>query len=88
MHWVNNTADICTSNVVRGNTINTYCNECVDIKEGSTENLVEENTCSDQLDDEPGCYDVRGDNNIIRCEMVLKPSKSCFITIFSYRTLL
>lgn len=52
---------------MRGNIISTYGNECVDIKEGSTENLIEENTCSDQFDEESGCYDVRGDDNIIRC---------------------
>ena len=71
MQWVNNATDICTGNVVRGNTISTYGNECVDIKEGSTQNLVEENTCSDQLDEESGCYDSRGDNNTIRCDEFL-----------------
>lgn len=66
LQWVDDTPDNCIGNIVRGNTIITNGNECVDIKEGSTGNTVEENSCSDQLDTESGCYDVRGDYNIIR----------------------
>lgn len=38
--------------------------ECVDIKEGCKENIVGENTCTDQLDMASGCYNIRLDNTI------------------------
>ena len=41
-------------------------NECVDIKEGASGNLIEHNECSNQLDDQSGCYDSRGDDNTFR----------------------
>ncbi|MEM4274637.1 MAG: DUF1565 domain-containing protein [Candidatus Nitrosocaldaceae archaeon] len=40
--------------------------ECVDIKEGSTNNIVEYNTCSKMLDADTGAINIRGNNNIIR----------------------
>lgn len=51
---------------MRGNTIITNGNECVDIKEGSTDNIVEENSCSYQLDEFSGWFGIQGDNNILR----------------------
>ena len=63
---VGDNLDYCFNNLVRGNTISTNGNECVDIKEGSRENIVEDNSCTRQLDRESGCYNVRGDDNIIR----------------------
>ncbi|CAM9369452.1 unnamed protein product, partial [Ascophyllum nodosum] len=64
--WVDDeTPDNCIDNLIEGNVIRTNGNECVDIKEGSTENIVQGNFCSDQLDEESGCYNVRGDDNII-----------------------
>ena len=62
---MDDTPDKCIGNLVRGNTITTNGNECVDIKEGSTDNIVEKNVCSNQLDENSGCFDSRGDNNII-----------------------
>ncbi|CAM9985331.1 unnamed protein product, partial [Pylaiella littoralis] len=64
--WSDNGPDECTDNVVTGNKISTSGNECVDIKEGATRNIIEYNTCSDQLDEESACYDSRGDDNTFR----------------------
>lgn len=67
--WVNGIADETAHNVVRGNTLTPYGNECVDIKEGSYNNLVENNVCQEQYDDDSGCYGSRGDNNVFRCAL-------------------
>ncbi|CAM9380859.1 unnamed protein product, partial [Laminaria digitata] len=53
----------CHDNVVRGNRIKTNANECVDIKEGSTGNIVDSNICTAQMDANSGCYNSRGDDN-------------------------
>ncbi|CAB1118084.1 unnamed protein product [Ectocarpus sp. CCAP 1310/34] len=63
--WTNG-EDTCNDNLVFGNRISTSGNECVDIKEGASGNVVENNICSDQLDAESGCYDSRGDGNTFR----------------------
>ena len=63
--WTNG-EDQTNNNVVSGNTISTNANECVDIKEGATGNIVEYNSCTNQLDENSGCYDSRGDDNIFR----------------------
>lgn len=57
-------------NWVHHNTIHTNGNECVDIKEGSTENIVEHNACSGQLDPESAGLDSRGNRNIFRYNTV------------------
>lgn len=59
-------ADKSTKNYIHHNTINTQGNECVDIKEGSAENIIEYNSCTGQLDSESGGFDARGDRNIFR----------------------
>ncbi|CAN0370532.1 unnamed protein product [Pylaiella littoralis] len=58
--------DACDNNVVKANNISTSGNECVDIKEGATGNIIEDNVCSNQLDANSGCYDSRGDGNTFR----------------------
>ncbi|CAM9513141.1 unnamed protein product, partial [Ascophyllum nodosum] len=58
--------DRCNSNYISGNTITTNGNECVDIKEGSTENVIESNYCSHQLDEYSGCFSSRSDANTFR----------------------
>ena len=58
--------DVCDLNYVSGNAIETNGNECVEIKEGSTRNVIERNICSNQLDVESGCFSFRGDANTIR----------------------
>ena len=55
---------------MKGNRIETNGNECVDIKEGATGNVIEENICSHQLDDNGGCYSSQSDGNIIRYEII------------------
>ncbi|CAN0435842.1 unnamed protein product, partial [Ectocarpus fasciculatus] len=49
-----------------GNKLVPRGNECVDIKEGATMNVVEYNECEDQRDVESGCYDSRGSENTFR----------------------
>ncbi|CAM9939140.1 unnamed protein product [Ectocarpus sp. 6 AP-2014] len=63
--WTNG-EDTCNDNLVSGNRISTSGNECVDIKEGASGNVIEDNICSEQLDAESGCYDSRGDGNTFR----------------------
>ncbi len=58
--------DKSSKNYIQYNTINTQGNECVDIKEGSRENIVEYNSCTGQMDPESGGLDARGDRNIFR----------------------
>jgi parallel beta-helix repeat protein len=58
--------DKSTKNHIHHNTIATHGNECVDIKEGATKNIVEYNTCSDQQDPNSGGLDSRGEYNTFR----------------------
>jgi hypothetical protein len=58
--------DETKNNIIHHNYIDTQGNECVDIKEGSTENIIEYNTCRGQKDSDSGGFDSRGDNNIFR----------------------
>jgi hypothetical protein len=62
------TADVDHSNQnwVHDNIFDTNGNECVDIKEGSSQNVVENNSCSGQMDSESGGMDSRGSGNIFR----------------------
>ncbi len=64
----NPTQDVDNSNEnwIHDNNINTQGNECVDIKEGSSGNLVEKNKCTGQKDRESGGFDARGSGNIFR----------------------
>lgn len=59
-------ADESNGNWIHHNTIDTQGNECVDIKESATENIVEFNTCTGQKDPESGGMDSRGENNTFR----------------------
>ena len=58
--------DRCSKNLIRGNTIATHGNECVEVKEGSSRNVIEYNVCSNQLDVNSGCLGSRGDANTFR----------------------
>ena len=58
--------DQSNNNWIHHNTFNTQGNECVDIKEGSSLNIIEYNSCTGQKDPESGGMDARGDNNIFR----------------------
>lgn len=59
-------ADKSDENWIHNNNINTQGNECVDIKEGSSGNIVENNSCTGQKDKESAGLDSRGNGNIFR----------------------
>lgn len=58
--------DVSSDNWIHHNTINTEGNECVDVKEGSTQNIVENNSCTGQKDPNSAGLDSRGNGNIFR----------------------
>lgn len=58
--------DQSNNNWIHHNFFNTQGNECVDIKEASTANIVEHNTCTGQKDPESGGLDARGSGNTFR----------------------
>ena len=58
--------DGCSDILISRNVITPNGNECVDIKEGSTGVIVEENTCKSQMDVDSGCFGSRGDGNTFR----------------------
>jgi hypothetical protein len=62
--------DKTTRVLIHHNTFDTQGNECVDIKEGATGNIVEHNVCSGQKDPESGGFDSRGDGNVFRYNSV------------------
>lgn len=53
-------------NWIHDNGFVTKGNECVDIKENSSKNLVEGNVCTGQRDKESGGFDSRGNQNTFR----------------------
>eukprot|EP00752_Nemacystus_decipiens_P002937 g2732.t1 len=59
-------ADNCAYNWIHHNTFRTYGNECVEMKEGSENNLVEHNVCEQQKDPNSGCFGSRGSKNTFR----------------------
>lgn len=59
-------ADVCQRNHIHHNTFRTYGNECVDVKEGSTNNLIEHNVCEQQKDPNSGGFGFRGSENTAR----------------------
>jgi hypothetical protein len=58
--------DTTTEVLVRDNVFETRGNECVDIKEAATGNVVEFNDCSQQKDPDSGGFDSRGSGNVYR----------------------
>ncbi|MEU5716402.1 right-handed parallel beta-helix repeat-containing protein [Streptomyces sp. NPDC020403] len=63
-------ADISRNNRIHHNTITTRGNECVDVKENSTNNYVEYNDCGGQKDPSSAGLDARGSGNIFRYNTV------------------
>lgn len=59
-------ADESNGNHIHDNTIDTDGNECVGIKEGSSDNLIEDNDCTGQRDSDSAGLDTRGNGNIFR----------------------
>ncbi|MFZ4660522.1 MAG: extracellular solute-binding protein [Caldilineaceae bacterium] len=62
--------DASRENWIHHNVMNTQGNECVEIKEGASANLVEQNSCTGQLDPDSGGIGVRGSGNVIRYNVV------------------
>ena len=58
--------DECSHNLIHFNTFRTYGNECVDVKEGSYNNIIEENVCEMQQDENSGGFGLRGSDNTVR----------------------
>lgn len=58
--------DQSSYNWIHHNRFDTGGNECVDIKEGSAENIVEHNSCTGQRDPKSAGLDARGDRNTFR----------------------
>jgi parallel beta-helix repeat protein len=58
--------DQSNGNWIHHNTFNTQGNECVDIKEASSGNIVEHNMCTGQKDPESAGFDSRGNGNTFR----------------------
>jgi hypothetical protein len=58
--------DVTSDVVVRDNVIATRGNECVDIKEAATGNVVEFNDCTEQRDADSAGFDSRGSGNVFR----------------------
>jgi hypothetical protein len=65
-----NSPDVSRSNHVYGNVIDSQGNECVDIKEYSSGNVVEGNWCTGQKDPESAGLSSRSNGNIFRGNMV------------------
>jgi len=62
--------DQSNGNWIHHNYISPYGSECVDIKEGSRQNLVEYNICTNQKDKNVGGISIRGNDNTIRYNTV------------------
>ena len=58
--------DQSNNNRVFNNTFNTQGNECVDVKEGSSGNIIECNRCTGQKDANSAGFDARGGGNTFR----------------------
>jgi Right handed beta helix region len=58
--------DQSSYNWIHHNRFDTGGNECVDIKEGSAENIVEHNSCTGQRDPHSAGLDARGNRNVLR----------------------
>lgn len=61
-----NEPDQTSFNHIHHNQIDTQGNECIEIKEGSTDNLIEENECTGGQDPDAAGLVSRGDGNIFR----------------------
>ncbi len=58
--------DQSNDNWIHHNVFVSNGNECVDIKEGSSRNVIEYNDCASQQDSASGGFNVRGNDNVFR----------------------
>ncbi|CAM9421254.1 unnamed protein product, partial [Ascophyllum nodosum] len=63
--------DISRFNHIYENYIDTHGNECVDVKEGTVDTIIETNYCTGQLDEDSGGIDSRANDCIIRYNKVV-----------------
>jgi len=64
-------SDQSNGNWIHHNTFISNGNECVDIKEGSSLNIVEYNDCASQKDSASGGFDSRGNGNTFRFNRIV-----------------
>ncbi|NJN45149.1 MAG: DUF1565 domain-containing protein [Candidatus Competibacteraceae bacterium] len=62
--------DESNSNWIHDNYFMTAGNECVDVKEHASYNVIERNSCTGQQDPDSGGISIRGDRNIIRNNVI------------------
>ena len=62
--------DASNGNWVHHNYFDTQGNECVDIKEGASYNMIEHNECTGQQDPNSAGLDARGSHNVFRFNLV------------------
>ncbi len=62
--------DTSNNNWIHDNIIESFGSECVDVKEGSHSNLIENNLCTQQVDPNVGGISIRGNSNTIRNNIV------------------
>ena len=62
--------DNSDENWIHHNTFNTQSNQCVEIKEGSSRNIVEHNRCTGQRDRHEAGLGSRGNHNVFRYNIV------------------
>ncbi len=70
-----NVPDESNNNLIYGNTFNLGISngtgsECINIKEGSSGNIIEDNECYYQNDSNSGGFDIRGTNNLIQNNII------------------
>jgi hypothetical protein len=70
--------DKSNNNHIHHNIFNTQGNECVEVKEGSTGNIIEYNSCTGSKDKEAAGMASRGNNNIFRYNKIFG-NKGCGI---------
>ena len=68
--WGETGPDESRDNWIHDNTIDTRGNECVDVQEGATLNLIEDNTCTGLRDADSGGISIRGNANTVRGNLV------------------
>ncbi|CAN0114622.1 unnamed protein product [Ectocarpus sp. 13 AM-2016] len=63
--------DICRWTRIYENYIDTHGNECVDVKEGAVDTVIETNYCTGQLDEDSSGIDSRASSTTIRYNKVV-----------------
>ncbi|NOR81170.1 MAG: hypothetical protein GQ529_10125 [Methyloprofundus sp.] len=67
-----NETDQSDNNWIHNNILQPFGSECVDVKEGSSFNIIEGNSCSQQKDPNVGGVSIRGNQNIVRYNKIYR----------------